>query len=132
MQLFCIIKRSNERIIMKFIDRSSLNRIAVIVLSSFLLILYVVLIDPSSGGLLVILGPIILAWVILYAFVSVVLDKVLHKTRITVVRFVSATIASSGLFFLLLSGIGTISAVDVVLTSALVLIIGFYVARLWK
>ncbi len=117
---------------MKFIDRSSLNRIAVIVLSSFLLILYVVLIDPSSGGLLVILGPIILAWVILYAFVSVVLDKVLHKTRITVVRFVSATIASSGLFFLLLSGIGTISAVDVVLTSALVLIIGFYVARLWK
>ena len=117
---------------MKYLRKKITTRLLIIAVSACFLTAYLLLVDPTNGGLLTILVPIMFAWAMLFLMTQTVLESVLRNTRHTVIRFVSATVTSSSLFFLLLSGIGTISIVDILLTTSLVVIMGFYVSRLWK
>ena len=116
---------------MKKTKLSALNRLITILICSIGLIFYLFFVDPSGGGLVTILIPILIAWIIIFTSLNMILENIV-RTKRSVTRFTSAIITSSVLFFMLLSGIGTISIVDILLTTSLVIIAGFYVARLWK
>lgn len=117
---------------MNKLNKKVLFRVSAVSMSTVLLLLYVVTVDPTAGELLKLLVPIMFSWIVLFIVILSILEKFLATRRQSVIRFISATITSSGLFFLLLSGIGTISLVDILLTSSLVVLIAFYVSRLWK
>lgn len=117
---------------MKHFKKSLLVKLLIVLVSAAGLLLYLFYVDPTQGGFITILVPIAISWGILFIIVDTLLTFVRHSARRSVIRFISATISSSLLFFLLLSGIGTISVVDILLTSALVVLAAFYISRLWK
>ncbi len=101
--------------------------LAVGVLGSSYFLLFV---NPRNKPFSVILLPIIFIWITGYSLLMLVFGLLIKKWKRTYTIVVTVLI-SLIVSLLLLSGVGQLSLIDVLLTSALTIIGAFYFSRSW-
>jgi hypothetical protein len=111
----------------KFINKATIA----FILSTVLLFSFFVFVSPEGKPLPYIFFPVVLIWIVLFSFAQII-SRLLFKesSRVrTVIMFVCVSFA---VLILLLSGIGQLSASDIVLASVLVIVSTFYFYRTWS
>lgn len=111
----------------KLINKTSLA----FVISTMCLFGFFVFVSPEGKPLPYIFLPVILTWIMLFSFAQFI-SKLLFKDSSRVRTVIVFVCVSFAVLILLLSGIGQLTASDIVLASVLVIVSTFYFYRTWS
>lgn len=88
-------------------------------------------VQPEGKPLIYIFFPVMLMWIFLFSVVQILMT-LLFKNQSTIRSIVSFIGVSTIVLLLLLSGVDQLTVNDIILTSGLVVISGFYFYRMWS